>query len=140
MAYNQWQLAEFGIISKRTGEIYDAELRIQKRRGSKFMKIWQDTGWTERISKLQGNSLKVLIYLLEVATWENRVPGTKGVAVGMGMKQPHVSKAYRELVRSDLLQKREDGYRLNHMFCWMGTDAQLQQVLALENKELLRIK
>lgn len=63
----RWQVAELGLINKKTGEVYDAEIRLAKRWGGRFMKIWQDTGWEKRLCELQGNSLRVLFHLTMVA-------------------------------------------------------------------------
>jgi len=95
--------------------------------GGKFMKLWQNTTWQDRVMRLQGNSLKVLHYLEMVAGWENEVPGPSEVSKALGIRQPHISRAYAELSNAEFLYKRDGIYRLSPFFCWKGTDSQLQE-------------
>jgi len=117
---SDWQL-----VNKQTGELADVDITIY-RGASKFMKLWQNTSWDSQISKLQGNSVKVLWKLVHIATWNNQVPGPSAIATMMGMRQPHVSKAYKELINTDFLQRINGAYRLNPYFCWKGNDEQYQ--------------
>jgi len=97
--------------------------------GGKFMKLWQDTGWEKRLGELQGNSLRVLWHLVHVAGWGNVVPGPGEVSREMSMRQPHVSRAYKELSQADFIRKVKGLYCLNPLFCWKGTDQQYEYVL-----------
>jgi len=51
----KWQGVEFGLVNKRTGEVFDAELRIARKRGGKFLKKWQDPARLPTIMALQVN-------------------------------------------------------------------------------------
>jgi len=95
--------------------------------GGKFMKLWQGTGWERRIKGLQGNSLRVLWYLVSVASWNNEVQGPSDTAIGMNLRQPHISRAYGELIKADFLYKVNGIYHLSPYFCWKGDDYQYQQ-------------
>ena len=92
------------------------------------MKIWQDKGWERRLNSLQGNSLKVLWYLVTVAGWNNQIPGPSEVAKQIGKKQPIVSRAYAELLKADFLCKN-GVYSLHPLFCWKGNEEQYEEAV-----------
>jgi len=118
---SNWRLTNI-----KTGEVADVDITI--RRGSdRFMKLWQGTGWQRRIKELQGNTLRVLWYLVSVAGWNNEVSGPSGTAIGMSLRQPHISRAYGELIKAGLLYKVQGIYYLSPYFCWKGDDQQYQQ-------------
>lgn len=121
-----WQVAELGLVNKKTGELYDAEIRIAKKKGGKFMKIWQDTGWEKRLGELHGNSLKVLFHLTMVCKWENLIDGPSETARVMEWKKSLVVRAYGELIKSNFVVKQNGGYRLSPFFCWKGNDEQYE--------------
>jgi hypothetical protein len=131
--------SEFGLINKQTGEIFDAELRI-KRKGGKFMKIWQDTQLSSKIDTLQGNSVKILIKLLEVAGYNNEIPGSTELSRKLNKSQSLVARSYSELMKAGLVIKINNRYILNPLFCWKGTDAQYdytcKQLMASEEKQV----
>ena len=91
------------------------------------MKVWQGTGWEERIKGLQGNSLKILLHLVNTATFCNIVPGPSKVALATGFRQPHISRAYRELKKADFIYQKDGVYYLNPYFCWKGNERQYEQ-------------
>jgi len=122
----RWQVAELGLVNKRTGELYDAEIRLARKTGGSFMKLWQDTGWEKRLGELQGSSLKVLFHLTMVCKWQNFIPGPSETAKAMGFRQSHVSRAYGELAKVDFLYKQDGSYRLSPYFCWKGSDDQYE--------------
>ena len=111
---------------EETGRSVRAEV-IQERKGGKFMKVWQDTGWEGRIGGLRGNSLKVLWYLMMVAGWGNKVPGPGEVAERMKQKRPNVSRAYKELIGASFLHKTGGAYLLDPYYCWKGNDEQYEE-------------
>ncbi len=104
------------------------------------IKVWQDTGWEKRIKELQGNSLKVLWHLVHVAGWNNQIPGPTEVATCMGLRQPNVSHAYAELVKTDFLYRISGSYRLNPYFCWKGDDEQYEQACRELLKQVPRLQ
>ena len=118
----------WALLNRETGEIVEADFTIKrKRRSSQFMKLWQDIGWETRLGKLQGNSLRMLWFLINRTAFCNIVPSPSLMAVECGWKQPHVSRAYRELREADFLCQRDRSYYLNPYFCWKGNDTQYQQ-------------
>ena len=128
----KWQTAHLGLINKRTGELYDAELSIaHKSGGGRFMKVWQGTGWDEKLVELQGISLRILWHLVSIAKWQNEVPGPGEVAASMSVLRPNVSRAYAELTKAGLLSKIDGVYRLSPLFCWKGTDEQYESAMSL---------
>ena len=118
----------FTLTHDATGQSIRA-IVISKTSGGRFMKVWQDTGWGPRLDKLQGRSLRVLWQLVEVAGWQNEVPGPSDTARALGMRQPAVSRAYGELLRGSFLHKVGRVYRLSPFFCWKGNDQQLEEVI-----------
>lgn len=115
------------ILDRVTGEVIEFDITVRQPKGGKFMKVWQGTGWQQRIGRLQGNSLKVLWHLLDIAKWGNEVPGPSTVAKTLDKKQSHISRAYSELVKSDFLYKKDGNYYLSPYFCWKGNNQQYEQ-------------
>ena len=130
--------SEFGLINRQTGEIFDAELRI-KRSGGKFMKVWQDTQLSDKVDSLQGNSVKILIKLLEISGYNNEIPGSTELSRKINKNQSIVSRSYTELIKAGFILKANNRYMLNPLFCWKGTDAQYdyacRQLMASETKQ-----
>ena len=98
-------------------------------KGGKFVKVWQDNGWEKRLIKLQGVSMRVLWHLVCVGTWNNGVPVPAEISLQMGITRPQASKAYGQLMATDFLYRKADGYYLNPLFCWKGTDARYEETL-----------
>lgn len=97
--------------------------------GGKFVKLWQDTMWKDRVFALRGESIKILWYLLETASWGNEAKTPGEVAKSLGLLQPNISRAYSELIKSDLLIKTDGKYLLNPYFCWMGSNEQYSKAV-----------
>ena len=91
------------------------------------MKIWQDGGWDERMEKLQGSSVKLLLHLTHVAIFRNIIPGPGEVAEQPSWSRLNVYRAYRELRGADFIYERDGTYYLNPYFCWKGSDQQYEQ-------------
>ena len=120
-----------GLINLRTGEITEIDQTDAKKRGIRFIKVWyapdwERRAWSGRLRELQGASLRVLLHLLLSVGWNNEVPGTKEVAQEMELQQSHISRAYQELFKANLLQRQGEGYRLNPLFCWNGSEEQYE--------------
>jgi len=112
-------------IRARTGEIVDLDITVHSL-GGKFMKVWQKTLYTERINSLQGNSLRTLWHLVEVAGYNNTVPSPSELSRFIGKSRPLVSRAYSELMKADILIKKDHSYFLNPYFCWKGNNQQYE--------------
>ena len=119
--------AEFGLINKQTGEIFDAELRI-KRRGGRFMKFWQGTQFNNKLDDLQGNSVKILIHLMSVAGYNNSIPNATKLSKLINKSRPLISRAYAELAKAGFLVKIDNEYCLSPFLCWKGSDQMYQKM------------
>lgn len=118
----------FTLTHDGTGQSIRA-IVIARSTGGKFMKIWQGTGWEKRLGELQGNSLRVLFHLTMVAGWQNKVPGPSETSTAMSLKQPSISRAYSELIKTNFLTKSNGSYQLNPLFCWKGSDQQYEEAI-----------
>jgi len=124
---NRKQRYQPQVIDRLTGEVIEFDIIIRREKGGKFMKLWQGAGWERQFAGLQGNSLKVLWHLVEIAQWGNKVPGPSLVARQVGKNQATISRAYRELREADFICQQDGVYYLSPFFCWKGNDIQLQQ-------------
>ena len=106
--------------------------------GGKFVKLWQDTMWKDRIFALRGESIKVLWYLLETAKWGNEAKNPGEAAKALGLLQPNISRAYSELIKSNLLIKKDGVYSLNPFFCWMGSNEQYEKAVGFISTPLTK--
>ena len=86
--------------------------------------------------ELHGESLRVLLYLQAVAAWRNVVPGPTQVAKAMGLMQPNVSRAYRELREAKFLAKRDGTNYLSPLLCWKGSEHDLEEALSFVGEGL----
>jgi hypothetical protein len=121
----------FTLTHDSTGESVKAVV-VSRSMGIKFVKFWKDTGypgWRERIDKLQGNSLKVFFHLMRTVDWGNAVISVGEVSRDIVMAQPHVSRAYKELLDVDILRKINGKYIINPFFCWYGDDIGYEQMV-----------
>ncbi len=111
----------------KTGELADLEFSVKKRAGGKFMKLWQGSGWGDTINHLQGNTLKVLLHLTDIAGYQNIVPAPKDMAKKLNWKSPNMYRAYNELIKYNLILKQDGIYSINPFYCWRGTEEQFYE-------------
>ena len=128
----------FGLLDKVTGEVLEGGIWYAKSQGGRFMKVWQGTGWEQRIDALQGASLKVLLHLINTSSWNNQIPGTRVVAKRMGKQQSHISRAYAELMKANFIYRNDGMYQLNPYFCWKGSDKEYEHACRESETLLLR--
>lgn len=119
----------FARLDRLTGEIVDIKPGTGKKRAEPvFLKFWQHKVYAERIDSLHGATLKILFYLLRVAKWGNQIPGSGVTAKAKQIPQSHVSRAYTELKRADIIKCIDGVYYLNMDFCWRGSEAQRKEL------------
>lgn len=116
------------LTNTKTGEVADVDITIHRGRG-KFMKVWQDgtKALLERTPQLRGQSIRILLYLTAIATWNNCVPTPVVIASKLGAKKPNVYRAYAELIKADFVIKRDDAYYLSPLYCWKGNQMQFEE-------------
>ena len=70
-------LIELGIIDKRTGELYDAEIKlVRKNIGGAFLRVFQQPFRLINNLCSHGATRKVMMELLASANYQNAVPST----------------------------------------------------------------
>jgi len=120
-------LIELGIIDKRTGELYDAEIKlVRKNIGGAFLRVFQQPFRLINNLCSHGATRKVMMELLASANYQNAVPSTTKIATQLNMPRPSVSRAYRELIDIGFLLKDDNIYYINPVVAWKGNDKQLQ--------------
>ncbi len=125
------------LMNPDTGEFINAKL-IKTSSGGKFMKLWQDTGFEGRIWSLRGSSVKMLLFLTDIAGWQNVVPGPSEVARKLDWPPSNASRAYRELIEASFLIKGGSEFHLSPLYCWKGSDSQYEEALRrLPGRELI---
>lgn len=73
------------------------------------------------LTKMQATSVKVLFYMMAHLDYENKVMLTqKMISEGMGISQPAVSKAIRELTSQGYVKKGPIMYIINPLKVWRG--------------------
>ena len=122
---------EFGLVNKKTGEVFDAELRItrQKQLGGKWVKVFQD-GKRELMRRspgLQGQSYRILHYLEAVVAWGNMIPYPSQLATDLHLHASHASRAYGELRKAGFIIKRDRCWYLSPLVCWKGSAKELAE-------------
>lgn len=127
----RWQSIELGLLNKRTGELYDAEIRLRRQgTGGKWMKIWQD-GKAELLrrssSQLHGQSYYILHCLDGMVKWGNIIPLPPEVATVLNKRLRSVYRAYAELIEANIIIKRKGVYYLSPLYCWKGNTKQLEE-------------
>ena len=113
-----------------TGELYKGILTpLLPRVGGRWMRVYQDAlfGRLKQNPQIKGNSMRVLLYLQSVVTYQNLLPGTGATAKELGLRQSHASRAYKELIEADFIIKRQGNYYFNPFIYWKGTQKQMQQ-------------
>ena len=119
--------SRYALYDRETGEIKEIEGRAKKR-GIKFLKVWQHKKYINRLFALHGTALRMLFYLMMMTKWGNQIPGTESVATNKGIDRVQVSKAYGELKRADIIKKIDGTYYLNPDFCWRGSETQRKEL------------
>ena len=117
----------FIFIDTETGERFRANITPERRRiGGRWVRVFQDaiTRIAVEHPELQGRSLRVLLYVAGVVKWDNAIPGPSATATALGMRQPNVSRAYRELMAVGAVIERDGGYYLSPLMAWKGTERQ----------------
>ncbi len=118
----------FGMVDLYTGEVFGAFIiPIRSKIGGKWVRVFQDTLKALRDKKLHGQTFWILLNLISEADFQNRVPGTTALAKILGMKQPNVSRAYRELKQASMLLVQDRNYYLSPLLCWKGNQKQLEK-------------
>ena len=118
-------------VNPETGEVADGFSPSAVRKypkGVEFMTMFRD-GW-EYLSTLSlaPSTSKVLFKLLARLDYENWLSiSQETLAEEIGMKQPNVARAIRDLVQTEILEvskddtdKRRNSYRLNANLGWRG--------------------
>ncbi len=113
----------YKLINTQTGEVYDIELKPSRTFKPEWVKLF--LACAEWLSKnpLSGESMRVLLFLISKTGYGNRVAvSQKAVEVELGMKQQNVGRAFRQLRDRDVLRKDGDGYTINPLLVWRGSD------------------
>ena len=118
------------VVNKSTGEAIDIHLEPEKRRnaGGKWMRIYLD--FTKRLAldkTIHGQTRQVKDYLLSKVDYSNHVPGPSVISKEMGIPQPSVSRAYKELRRAEVLIIKDNDYYLSPLYCWQGSQTQYEE-------------
>ena len=124
------RLERLKAIDIDTGELKNILIRTEVRtRGGRFMKIFFDGLRFADETKLHGQSAKVLIVLMRRVTYHNKVPRVTDMAKSLGIKQPAISKAYKELVIAGFLVSKDRDYYLNPSIFWNGGEKTQEQAI-----------
>ena len=118
----------YAILDRETGEIL--ELNAKSSTGSSnWLRVFQN-GKRELLSRspeLHGQSHRVLNYLDAVVAWGNSLPTPAKVAESLNLKLPNAYRAYTELMKAEIVLKRDGVYYLSPLYCWKGNEKQFEQ-------------
>ena len=119
----------YGLINLKTGKAFPGGLTFwQDTKGGKWMKIWQD-GKAALLDRtpLHGQSYRILCHLDAVCEWGNVIPAPAFIASKLGIKREAVYRAYAELIKAEIVIKKDGNYYLSPLYCWKGNQMQLVQ-------------
>jgi DNA-binding transcriptional regulator YhcF (GntR family) len=133
----------YGLVDLKTGEISKEFLFLRKTTniGGLWMRAYQNSMARLATLKLRGESYRLVWYLVAHTGYLNKPPSVKSIAKGLGIKPPHISRAFKELEKNGIVIKDDNIYSLNPYFFWKGTSKQLEtrlEELRTKNLELLK--
>ena len=132
------RIGRYSLVDVDTGEKYDALIVpvIPKERsiGGRFMKVFWNALDILSKRKPKGMTVRVFVRLVCEAGKSNKVPNTANMARIMGIKQPHISNVYKELMGIEImgrgfLVKKDNDYYLNPLVSWNGSNKAQQEVI-----------
>jgi predicted transcriptional regulator len=91
--------------------------------------------------EIRGETYRVFMYAISHVDYENKILVTqRDVAEGLNIKQPHVSRAFRQLVEKGILvEDKKYGtmktYKLNTEYGWKGSVKNLKKQAVEETKQ-----
>jgi len=126
--YVRWAMRSEKVTVKRQSGADQELLLIQPRRSGlrRDFFLAMQTGFTELARfNLTTHQYRIVIYLLSKMEYNNIFRGSQAsIANALGMKQPHVSKAIKELASKGIVFKEKDDtgryVRVNAVIAWKG--------------------
>ena len=125
----------YKLINTQTGEVYDIELKPSKTLKAEWVKLFLACAdWLSK-NPLSGESMRVLLFLIGKAGYGNRIGVSQSdVSAELGLRKQNVSRAFKQLQERDVLHKEGDGYVLNPLLVWRGSDKKRQAMLGSGRK------
>ena len=117
------------IVNRYTGEEIADLIPVKRSRGGRFMKQFIRGLEEAKKYRLTGESYRVREDLICRAKLDNRVPGSRELALLNGMKQTNVTRAYKELMKAGFLVEKERIYFLNPLIYWNGSERSQEQAI-----------
>lgn len=116
---------EYGIIHKKTGEMYDLELRkTQNYLGGNWMIVNQDSLKILRDSNIRGETRRVFDYIIEQLGYHNIVPSHKRIIKDLNMNYSNLNRAFKQLEYVCAVVKDDEILILNPLWGWKGVQAE----------------
>jgi biotin operon repressor len=85
-------------------------------------------------SRLNGETLRVLLYMMKYMEFENYIKITQQqLADELGMRRQHISRSIKKLCEKNIIEKvkkgRDNYYRLNPEIAWRGSVTELEKIV-----------